>query len=128
MNKLDSTLPSSAQVDIELRAVPPEVRAWLYARDAELQRYKATAYARGALVRQIRTTKLEEVVINAIRNCRAAFWVKQPRERASFLARKIALDLNRRGVAQDFDIRIIRRVVREVEKNPDILIQNAPAD
>lgn len=127
--KLESTSPSSSGTEQRIKALLSlEDQTFLFANDDKLQRYKAADHARAARMREARTAAREAVVLKAITDCLPYFWRKKPRERAGFLAGKIALALSRRGVGKDVDIRIIRRVVRKVEKNPDILIQSVPTD
>lgn len=66
MKKLESTLPSSAQVDTELPALSPGARAWLYARDDELQRRRASDQARGAATPQSNRQRSMRPVIREI--------------------------------------------------------------
>lgn len=129
MKKLESTSPSSSGTEQRIKArLSLEDQTFLFANDDELQRRRATDYQRGARMREARTAKLEAVVLQAITDCLAYFWRAEPWERAGLVAGVIAFAFSRSGVRKDFDIRFIRRVVRKVEKNPDILIQYAPPD
>lgn len=89
----------------------------------ELQRRRASAHQRGALVRQIRTAKLEEIVVNAIENHRAPLLVKNSWERASWLRARIVMRPGDYGVAMRPgepgpkkvpDIRVVRHVLKKM--------------
>lgn len=87
--KLNSTLPSSAQVDIELRALSPGAQAWLYVRDDELQRRRASAHQRGATARAARRAGAVKAVKDAAAAIAAPLQALPPEARAGYIEAQI---------------------------------------
>lgn len=107
MENFNSTLSSSAPVEHALKAVLPEVRAWLYARDDELQGYRdGPGHAR-----QCRTEHLEAAIERFYEDRRAHFEGFPLRERTTAVRDKLGFHLARYDLADVPSRAVVKRVI-----------------
>lgn len=102
-----TTATSSNAVEGELQAIPEWARNWLFARDAELQRFrKGPANARAT-----RTRSIEEAIEEYYVDHKLEIERYPIRLRTSHVLSKLRIHHKRYGLARTPDIETIRRVV-----------------
>ncbi|MBI3144470.1 MAG: hypothetical protein HYZ18_04225 [Pseudogulbenkiania sp.] len=119
---MKTTASSSAEHVPAIESLPEAARLWLYSRDAELLRRRASDHATGQRVRDSRTQRKRAVVWRAINDHAAALNAWPPHRRAGILHAKMESNLDYPEVPS---VDFIRPIVYDA-LDKGVLAQNRP--